>query len=413
MPIPVQNFWQKNAVFFSILLMVASLFLPRAFFSMATIAFVVSACFHKHIASQAARTFRQPLLLAVSILFFIPLVSGLWSANTHDWLNLLQVKLPLLLFPLAFAGRWQLSLQQWKIIFTLVLFTALAGTVTSTVGYLMNYEAVHAAYLKAKVISTPFQNDHLRFSVYISIAFLCSVYLVEYGYKKALRHIGIALSIWFAIYLHLLSARTGLICLYLVSLAWLVRLILARKTAGRRTWVIAAILLLPVIAWFAFPTFQNRIRYFNYDHAFAKTGTYLPGSNDGNRVLSLKAGWDILRDHPMGIGAGDIRDSADRWYEVHVPGMVPTDKLYPSSEWLMHGLVGGWIAMLIFTASVFLPLFLRLRYRFFWIMLHLVLLLGLAIDTGLGVQYGVFLYAFFVLAYWKWLHDQPAKADKF
>ena len=42
-----------------------------------------------------------------------------------------------------------------------------------------------------------------------------------------------------------------------------------------------------------------------------------------------------------------------------------------------------------------------------------VLLLGLAIDTGLGVQYGVFLYAFFVLAYWKWLHDKPAMADKF
>src|SRR5688572_14581734 len=99
MVIPVQNFWQKNAIFFSMMLMVIAMFVSRAVFSIATILFIASCCLNKNFLQQMRTWLRTPLLLAISALFFIPLVSGLWSSNTEEWLKILRVKLPLLLFP--------------------------------------------------------------------------------------------------------------------------------------------------------------------------------------------------------------------------------------------------------------------------------------------------------------------------
>lgn len=412
MVIPVQNFWQKNAIFFSMMLMVLAMFVSRAFFSISTIVFIAACCLSKYFLLQAKTWLRTPLLVAISALFFIPLVSGLWSTDTTEWMNILRVKLPLLLFPLAFAGAWQMSRQQWKFVFMLVLVTALAGSAYSFIGYLTNQNAAHEAYLQAKVINTPFQNDHLRFSLFIAIAYLCSLYLVEHGYK-ALRTIGFCLAVWFAIYLHVLSARTGLICIYIITLIYLARLIFGGSGSRYKIALIMATIALPFIAWFLFPTFQNRIRYFLYDHSFIKTSTYLPGSNDGNRIMSLKAGWNILWENPGGVGAGDVKPKADEWYAKHVPQMLESDKLYPSSEWLMHGDMAGWVGAALFSAIMLFPFFLSMRHRLFWIMLNTAIITSLLFDTGLGVQYGVFLYAFFILAFWKWSAKDQQVADNF
>jgi hypothetical protein len=158
------------------------------------------------------------------------------------------------------------------------------------------------------------------------------------------------------------------------------------------------------LAWLVLPTFRNRLSYFFYDIAHVQQQAYLPGSNDGNRARSLEAGWALLKDHPLGVGAGDVQSEADKWYTTHIPGILPEDKIYPSSEWLVYGAMAGWPAVLVFTAVMVLPLFVRhIKYRLFWILLNGITAFSFLFDVGLEVQYGVFLYAFLVLWWWKWM----------
>ena len=177
-----------------------------------------------------------------------------------------------------------------------------------------------------------------------------------------------------------------------------------QKNVSKSFYLLGALVLLPVGAYLLLPTFQNRIKYFVYDYDFIQKGTYLPGANDGARAQSYKAGWALLQKNPFGVGAGDIRDEVNAWYAVNLPNIIATDRLLPSSEWLMYGTFCGWIGIILFTIIMGLPLFVKpIQHSIFWWLLTGTLAATHLFDIGLEVQYGVFIYSFFVLWWWKWL----------
>jgi hypothetical protein len=177
-------------------------------------------------------------------------------------------------------------------------------------------------------------------------------------------------------------------------------------------WALGLCLLaiaMPLTAWFLFPTFQNRIKYVLYDFSYIRREHYLPAANDGNRILSLKAGYHVLKENFWGVGSGDVVDKTMHWYDAHVPGMLATDKIYPSSEWLLYGGFSGWPGFFLFTLIMLLPFFERRKTGyFFWMALILVMALSFLFDLGLEAQFGVFIYAFIVLWWWKWLNAAAA-----
>ena len=132
---------------------------------------------------------------------------------------------------------------------------------------------------------------------------------------------------------------------------------------------------------------------------------YLPGGNDAARVISVRAGWNLLVQHPLtGLGAGDIRKEVRQWDQTTYPGILESDIIYPSSEWLAYGLMAGWPGLLLFTSIMLLPLFLaRGKHRLIWWLLHVTAIAGFIFDIGLEVQFGIFVYAFIVLWWWKWM----------
>ena len=286
------------------------------------------------------------------------------------------------------------------------LAVVLVGCGWSLFLYAQNIEAVHEGYLKAKTLQTPLENDHVRFSWLASVAALLSALLGEMTKKKAARFLLWGLAVFFVLYLHVLSARTGLISFYIFLLLYAGWFLLKKQKIKRTALLLLLIVALPVAAYYTIPTLQNRIRYLVYDFSFVQKAEYLPGANDGARVMSLKAGWQVLAQNPLGVGAGDVMQEADKWYAANVPNVLPTDKFYPSSEWLMYGAFAGWIGVALFTIVMLLPFFERLpHYQFFWIALHATAAFSFVFDMGLEVQYGIFLYAFLSCWWWKWLHE--------
>jgi O-antigen ligase len=406
MLVSVQKGLRTNLIFVCLLAMLASLFVSRFALSIAMILFISATLFHRNIFLQVRQFIQSPFLLSISLLFFIPFASGLWSSNTNEWLDIIRIKLPLLFLPIAFAGSWQLNERQWEWVGYFFLFLLCVGTCYSLFYYLQNANALNAGYLKAKTILTPLDNDHVRFSWMIAAGFLLCLFFLQ-DHKKN-RILFASLALWLAIYLHVLVARTGLFSLYIILFFFLLRFLFQK---GKKfTALISAIVLIiiPLLSWFALPTFQNRIKYFIYDFRYVKDEVYLPGANDGNRFISIKAGWNILKDNPLGIGAGDIRRASLQWYDANIPGMLPTDKIYPNSEWIIYGLTAGWIGLILFTVIMFVPFFIKnIQHRFFWSLLNIITAFSFLFDVGLKVQYGVFIYAFVVLWWWKWWKVKP------
>ena len=385
-----------------LLLSVLSLFLSRAGLSISMIAFVAVTTIHKDFLTQLRRLLRTPVLLAMSALFLIPLISGLWSTDMEKWSTIIRIKLPLLFFPLAFAGAWQLTPKRWRLLAWFFLGCVTLGTAWSLGLYLSDISAANEGFHYSRTFGTPLENDHVRFSWLVSVAVLL-LFVLGQGARRPLQWLLAALFLFFTLYLHVLAARTGLGAYYICLLAIIVRYLWRRRT-GLALVFLAVLAALPFVAMQWLPSFRNRLYYINWDLGFVRAAQYHPGVNDGNRFLSIRTGWTLLREHPFGVGFGDIWPVTDAWYRAHIPGMLESDKFYPSSEWLIYGLGAGWIGLLLFSACMLAPLLARAgRWRFWWLLLNAGAAFSFLFDIGLEVQYGVYLYVFLVLWWWKWL----------
>jgi O-antigen ligase len=401
---------KQELIFFTAVIMLVGLFTSRALLSTGLIIFLLLTCLHQNFPEQLGRFFTLPFLFGISLLFFIPAISWFWSEDKEEWLRWARVKLPLFLLPLAFAGNWQFSKKQWLWLAYVFLMLVFCGCVWSLWHYAIDYRNIHESYLRAKLMATPLRNDHVRFSLLVCIAFICSVSLISSPLRRSAKIILGAAAVFFAVYLHILSARTGLLGLYLFLFLLLFYLIFFLR---KSRWIIAlciAVIAMPIAAWYAFPTFQNRIRYNLYDLSFIRKHAYLPGANDGNRLISLEAGWALIKEHPFGVGSGDVLNKTREWYGRQIPQMLETDKFYPSSEWLLYGAAAGWPGMLLFTAVMLLPFFEKIkRKRIFWISLVLVTESSFLFDIGLETQFGVFIYGFILLC-WKRCNSREPRA---
>ncbi|MBK8953809.1 MAG: hypothetical protein IPM85_17850 [Chitinophagaceae bacterium] len=170
----LQNEWRSPIIFGTMAAMLLSMFFSRAALSASMVFFIIFSFFHKNIGLQLRNYVSSPLLLGISLLFFLPLFSGLWSGNKQEWLEILKIKLPLFLFPLAFASPFTLHAKQWLRLIVFFVILILAGTVWSMILYAADFDAINSGYLKANSMITPLKNDRIRFSLLVSIAALLS-----------------------------------------------------------------------------------------------------------------------------------------------------------------------------------------------------------------------------------------------
>lgn len=392
--------WRQQVLFLLVCGLLVSLCFSRAALSIFTVIFSAFLFLQGSLRQRLRIFFQSPIFLLLSGLFILPGLSFLWSEDKKEWLQLMITKLPLLFLPLALAQGFELSLAKWKQFAVVFLLVAFAGTLYSSVLYGMNTTALHQAYQKAKLLPTPMHGDHLRFSLLVSIALLFVFYLWEKKCFQKQKLLLVVLAGWLIFFIHLLAARTGLICFYLMALAFATRWLVLRQKTKWAWLVLSIIVVLPLLAFQFLPSFSARVRYLRYDLTEAWNGHYVPGSTDGNRILSIKASWNILQQHPVGVGFGDIKNEMNNWYAANRPGILESDKLFPSSEWLVHALVAGWPGLIFLSLLIVGPFFIAVRDRFYWCLLLSFLCFSILFDTGLSTQFGVFLHCFFLLLFW-------------
>jgi hypothetical protein len=403
------NRLRNELVFVLLLVMLSSLFFSRAILSVSMIVFVVQSLLHGDIKSQLKNFITTPLLVGLALLFIIPLITGLWSEDKQQWADILRLKLPLLLMPLAFAGPWQLERRQWRWTAYCFLFLVLISSLWTILQYSRSAEAINKAYLASRTMLTPLDNDHIRYSLLVSAAVLVCFFLLSSTQRVAYKILLAAMAAWFAVFIHLLAARTGLVSLYII-LAFLVgRFFIQKKNIFIKAAMLVFMAMLPLIAYRFVPSFHNRVNFFLYEKGFFEKTNYLQGGSDAVRVISIKGGWELMNDKPVtGKGFGDFKAGMESWYEKNYPGMKKEEQILPAAEWMVYGAGAGWPGLIFFWIVMFIPFFTRTGNKGWFNLINIVLISSLLFDIGLEIQFGVFIYAFMILWSWKWFNRENA-----
>lgn len=360
-------------------------------------------------ARQGWQTIRSShWLKGMLLLFLIPLLTFFWSTDKQQWLNAVQVKIPLLLMPLLIpmfrlVSR-EIASKLLAALCVLVLFSSFYSY-----WHFFTDTGVQANYLKAKVVRVVMSNDHVRYAWLLVIAYAWLLYeMLRGGIQGKWKIAGYAFLVYIALFIHVLAAKTGILGFYMVSLFAVFSLVARRF----RLASLFLIFLIPVIAWFLFPSFQNRMRFVIWDFQNYSRGNYVEGLSDAPRIVSFKAGSSLVESSPLtGVGSGDLRAETWAWYDGHAAYLKDYERLLPSNEVLMYAAAAGLLAGIL-SLSVFMLPFLMKDYRrnMLWISFHAISFAGFMYEIGLEVQYGVFLYAFFSCWFYSLL-SPAAEAD--
>lgn len=328
------------------------------------------------------------------------LISGLWSHDMDYWYTRCEVKLPILLLPLAFAFTDPFSHRQQKA-FTLVLNALLLCGVVYSFSFLVK-DPVHYinGYDYSSVLPTIPKNDHIVFSMAMASAVVWNVYFHPFILERGWKILNVIMITILVISLHILAARTGLVALYVFAFVWLLFLIIRKKTRVIGIAMTTLVLVFAFLCLRYIPTLHNRLDHTNYTLKMFREGNISGDYSDLGRYMSYDIALRLIKAHPIkGTGAGDILDSMRGGYDRWFSNIPDKQRLIPHNQFLTVALGGGAIATLFFILWTIYPLFEMQRNRagFFFLAMWSIMLVPLMVEPVLEIQFGVFVYLFFML----------------
>lgn len=349
--------------------------------------------------------------VALNLLFFVFLFSGVNSDNISEWLHHVKLKLPFLLLPFAFYSLSHFDKRRYYKFFYLLLFLMFVSSIPIVIDIIINQEVINDLIKRGKSIETPI--DHIKYSLMVAIAvasgFLLWIkkFYLKYKWEKHL--IGV-LTVLLFIFIHLLAVRSGIACVYGALLV----LILKELWYKNRIVSILTVLgltLLPVIAYFSVSSFKEKMHYMYYDMEMylRNEGEHL---SDAGRLYSYKVAFELIKSSPViGVGIGDLRDECKKSYLE----LYPNKKLelkYPHNEYLFITSGIGLVGLFVFLISVFYPLFYKSNYNSsFFLGFMVIMILSFLVENTIERSYSAAMYLFFVLLSLNYLNRDTMKED--
>ena len=336
--------------------------------------------------------------------FGLQLLGGAWSADLDAWAMSLEVKSALWFFPvlLAMPGRavqkdfwWSVG---WSISLYLLWRLVRAGGHEVLLGQSSEWSYAH------------FSGDvHPTYlSLHAAVAFLG----LGQAWGKALESRALsALTLIFALSIGLAGSKAGILAAFLVVCLGGFLPLDRASSARRKVWNFPFspkgwrwMVFVWVLVLSAWGTSKSRFAEMaTATEVIAEKGTPVKSSSAG-RVAVWKASWEILRDHPFGVGTGDVVPELMLRYERDGVDYAAERKLNPHNQWLQAGVAFGWPGILVLIwafASVFLW---AIRDRNGLALLCLLLvLLHSAVESVMEVQRGV------VFILWMFMSLAPAR----
>lgn len=338
---------------------------------------------------------KQKWVHLLIIFFAIHLISGFWAANQQAWLADVQLKLPLLLFPVAlFSYPLDDEKFQQKVVLLMQIVLAL-GMLYSLYLLIQNIDK----FMRGHHFKGP--ADYLRFGVILLAAMNLSIYQYLKDRKSTLKlnkNVAVFFVVLVIIYSHLQASKLVLLALYASLGVYAFAFLLKKYNLFKVSLITIGAMLLLFIPLFKLPTFKKQIEVTKLEYEIYMSGdeeqyakkelnSFLP------RILSYEMAYEVIKESVFtGIGAGNVRPAIEEKYAEYHPKVIP---LTPHNQFFNSAVGVGVPAALLILIVVLFPLF--YRGHLFAQTNALIFLIATMIEAMLEVQNGLFIFLFFSL----------------
>ncbi len=382
--------------------MIAGLFFSRALLSLSMFIMLLNALQPARVRENWQAWKQNKFALFAALFFGTYLVSGLWSGDKDFWWATTLNKLPFLILPFAFTSTPLHKERYRRFVIVGIVLMQLAVIAYSLFRLAQNPDFYLSGYSFSNPLPTTKYNDHIRFSLSLVLSLLMCFSLLFERQERPL-HTGLRIflagcSLLFIGYLHILAAKTGLVCLYVLLAAYIIVKLYKRHKLLTFTFI-ALLALAPVVFYFTVSTFQTKVKYVLYEIEKSKREKrYDYTLSDAGRMITYDIGAKALAEHPIaGTGAGDLMHVMRQGYARYYPEVSADQQYGPINQFMYTALSVGIPLSLILCAMVFAPLFVTARDRLYLIITVMLLWIAIMVEAMLEVQFGVFTYLFFIL----------------
>lgn len=386
---------KNNVAIACALLMLVGFLMSRAMLSLGTVAFGINAFIGVH----PKEWLKNKWWLWGMAWVGVYIISGLWSDNIPQWNERVSVKLPMLLLPLAFGLLKPFTEKQLKA-FTIGGLVVFMGSMFYSMYFLLSDPAYYIEqYRFSKVLPTLGGHDYIRYSLSISLFIIWCFYVLHRFPSKVLNWVLVVSIALLILYVHIIAVKTGILVLYLFLFMMAIRMAFKRQPLVGIA-LLASVVLIPIAAYKYVPTFEKKVDYFTYSWGVFAEGKYDSNYSDIGRLVSYDIALKLLPEYAIaGTGIGDMHDVMNTGYDKWYPGVPDFQRLKPHNQFLIVALGCGIPALIIFLVWVFYPLrwVNRTREGFFLLATWVVLWIPLMVEPTLELQYGVYVYLFFLL----------------
>jgi O-antigen ligase len=357
--------------------------------------------FIKNLKTGIAVFYRNKAYFALGLLFFVVLISGLWSSETNYWLARTRVRIPFLVLPFAFVNLVDLSKKQLQGILYFLSLLLFVTCVFLGIRFYLNYEAYMELLRQGQ--SVPVPRNHIRFNLILATGIVITAWLraqdfyLRYVWERTLQWV---ILLFLFVFIHVLAVRSGLVALYLAIFVGLIWYVLQ----SRRWWTGLGILLvlcfLPMIALQKMPSFKQKIDYMRWDYS-----QYLEakgvGYSDSDRIISLKAGWQLFKSNPIfGVGTGDLEVEMDRQVKTDFPNYKESVKL-PHNQFIYFLTATGLLGFIVSLLAIYWPIGVKTYRKFilffvFQWMVFASFLVEYTLETSIGAAFFLYFQLFFM-----------------
>jgi O-antigen ligase len=357
--------------------------------------------FIKNLQTGIVRFYAQKAYFALALLFFMVILSGFWSENTHYWLERTRVRIPFLVLPFAFANLIDLSKKQLQSVLYFLSLLLFFTCIFLGIRFFLNYEAYMELLRTGQ--SVPVPRNHIRFNLILATGIVVLGWLrfqdfyLKYTFERVLQWVMLIFMFGF---IHVLAVRSGLVALYLAvffSLIWFVWV--------SRRWLIGlfafgVLALIPIVAVQKVPSFKQKIAYMRWDFGQYRE-TKGSGYSDSQRIISLKAGWQLFKENPiLGVGTGDLHAEMEKQVKKAFPEYIEAVKL-PHNQFVYFLTATGLLGFLVSVFAIYRPLLARV-YRSYYLfavfqwMVFASFLVEYTLETSIGAVYFLFFQLLFM-----------------
>lgn len=343
---------------------------------------------------------------AISLLFVLFFLSSaasfLYSQNTEEASRKLILKLPILCFPLVFNALKKSESKHFISMVLIGLYAMYLPAIVSVYNYLSNKTLFDQLILESKPLPIEFGYGiyHIQFSIILAISIVFAVYLLlqrkEWNLSKINVSVISVIGLSNFIFLHILSARTGLLAMYFGLLIILLP-VLFKLPLRNKIIAISLGLTLPLIMFAMSSSLRNRVSNTLADFEVAWNGKDANDYSFAMRVQAWKNAVQVIKKNPiLGIGIGDADKELQENFAQMNSSITPANRKNPHLQFLETASQSGLISASLYLLIVLFSIFGQSNKNYILASMALLLFLASCFESILERQVSVVAFSAFM-----------------